>query len=156
MAQGEKKFSHISVSSDEDDEFVIEAGRPAASRFGEGSVSEGFEGRADSRALGEESSPARLQPAGAADARKGGAAGEPCVDDEPSPHAGSAHGSAADAKPGARSAAAGKAAGAKNDYQPTTLEDLEGASMSMMQKVIIGLALAGIVAAVVYYIAVLA
>lgn len=32
MAQGEKKFSHITVTSDEDDDFVIQAGVPAGSR----------------------------------------------------------------------------------------------------------------------------
>ena len=158
MSQGEKKFSHISVSSDEDDEFVIEAGVSAASRFGEDVVSGSFEERVGTRASGAsgaenpsdrlhsgESLPSR----GSLRERQGegdsSAAGETAAPEEP------ARGRQAGAKQAAR-----PAAGGKGDYQPTTLEDLKGTSMSTMQKAIIGLALAGIVAAVVYYVVVLA
>ena len=57
-----------------------------------------------------------------------------------------------------RAAKAGKparktSAPARKGYEETTLEDLEGTKMSSMQKGIIAVALIGIVAFIVYYVA---
>lgn len=142
MAQGEKKFSHISVSSDEDDEFVIEAGVAAA---------EGSGAQTGVRTPETAGASAQVQPEASPAEREDGESGEPCAGVEPSSHAESVPGGSAAAK-----SAVSSTARAKDAYQPTTLEDLEGSSMSTMQKVIIGLALVGIVAAVAYYVAVLA
>lgn len=126
MAQDEKRFSHITVTpdtvSDEDDEFVIEAGVRAAS-----------------------------DDAGVHSAR-------PASEQEPGGKLKNGVGAGAKAKDAAKRDAVRDASDAdeRDGYRPTTVDDLKGASMSTMQKAIIGIALAGIIAAVVYYFAVMA
>lgn len=126
MAQDEKRFSHITVTpdtvSDEDDEFVIEAGVRAAS-----------------------------DDAGVHSAR-------PASEQEPGGKLKNGVGAGAKAKDAAKRDAVRDASDAdeRDGYRLTTVDDLKGASMSTMQKAIIGIALAGIIAAVVYYFAVMA
>lgn len=147
MADNERKFSHISVSSDEDDEFVIEAGAPAAGKRYDGSAA-GF--GAESRIARPEETQALREgleaPREEADApvrSQVGNAGAPA----PRVSQKGAHSASEKSSP------LGAQAKRKDEsYQPTTLEDLKGTPMSTMQKVIIALALAGIVAAVVYYV----
>ena len=133
MAQDEKRFSHITVTpdtvSDEDDEFVIEAGVRAA--------------RAGVRAASDD--------AGVHSAR-------PASEQEPGGKLKNGVGAGAKAKDAAKRDAVRDASDAdeRDGYRPTTVDDLKGASMSTMQKAIIGIALAGIIAAVVYYFAVMA
>ena len=114
MAQDEKRFSHITVTpdtvSDEDDEFVIEAGVRAAS-----------------------------DDAGVHSAR-------PASEQEPGGKLKNGVGAGAKAKDAAK----------RDAVRDASVDDLKGASMSTMQKAIIGIALAGIIAAVVYYFAVMA
>ena len=126
MAQDEKRFSHITVTpdtvSDEDDEFVIEAGVRAASDDA---------GVHSARPASEQEPGGKLKNGVEAGAKAEDAAKRDAVRDA----------SDADERDG---------------YRPTTMDDLKGASMSTMQKAIIGIALAGIIAAVVYYFAVMA
>lgn len=140
MAQGERKFSHITVSSD-DDEFVIQAGVRGEVRADEERQAAEEAREAAKRGLAKEAEVA---------------AGEKAAEDGRAP-------AFAEQKPGGagreasevaapRSQAAAPRKAARDDgYRPTTMEDLEGGSMSTMQKAIIAIALAGIVAAVVYY-----
>lgn len=156
MADNERKFSHISVSSDEDDEFVIEAGVPAAGKQLDVPEAEAFD------AAGQEAQARIVRPKEAAapqdalDAsrEKACAAERSQVGKQGAPAPGSSR-AGVHSTPGKASSSAASAAPARrkdDSYQPTTLEDLKGTPMSTMQKVIIALALAGVVAAVVYYV----
>lgn len=130
MTGDAQKFSHISVASDDEDDVVIEAGAPRFRSYGEGEPA--------------------AQPAGDEAANKTFAAGggegpseSPSRASTPAPER------AVKADKPARKASAP----ARKGYEETTLEDLEGTKMSGMQKGIIAVALIGIVAFIVYYVA---
>lgn len=134
MTGDAQKFSHISVASDDEDDVVIEAGAPRSRSYGEGESASQPSG--DEAAASEVSTEA---------AEAGGGEGS----SEPSPQA--------FAPASERAAKAGKPAKAsastRKGYEETTLEDLESTKMSSMQKGIIAVALIGIVAFIVYYVA---
>ena len=134
MTGDAQKFSHISVASDDEDDVVIEAGAPRSRSYGEGESA--------SQPSGDEAAASEVA-TGAAEA--GGGEGS----SEPSPQA--------CAPASERAAKAGKPAKAsastRKGYEETTLEDLESTKMSSMQKGIIAVALIGIVAFIVYYVA---
>ena len=142
--QGDRKFSHITVTSGEDDDVVIQAGVRAGSR-----------------------PPADAPDAQEPAAEDAGPAEAPAGDAEPAkarfavPDGGAqgARASGAASSRGTQGARAARrpqeAAGQEDAYRETTLEDLEGSPMSNMQKAIVALALLLIVAAVVYYFAVM-
>ena len=120
-----QKFSHISVASDDEDDVVIEAGAPRFRSYGEGESA--------------------AQPAG--DEAAASAANKTSVVD-------GGEGFADRASAGAAPERAVKAdKPARKGYEETTLEDLESTKMSGMQKGIIAVALIGIVAFIVYYVA---
>lgn len=126
---GNKTFSHITVSSDEEEDFVIEAGVRAATCFDEPCACDDAGGSVcddeDEGVRGDE----------------GGNVCDDTFDDEPHD----------DARLDASSSQAAVKGGKEGLYRETTMEDLESAPMSSMQKVIIAVALLFIVVAVVYY-----
>lgn len=135
MTGDAQKFSHISVASDDEDDVVIEAGAPRSRSYGEGEfVSQPARDEAPARAA-----------ASAAIAADGGEGSSelPSRASTPAPER------AAKADKPARKASAP----ARKGYEETTLADLEGTKMSGMQKGIIAVALIGIVAFIVYYVA---
>ena len=135
MTGDAQKFSHISVASDDEDDVVIEAGAPRSRSYGEGESA--------SRPAGDEA-PARAAATEAAEADGGEGSSEPPLRvSTPAPER------AAKADKPARKASAP----ARKDYEETTLADLEDTKMSGMQKGIIAVALIGIVAFIVYYVA---
>ena len=134
MTGDAQKFSHISVASDDEDDVVIEAGAPRSRSYGEGeSVSQPARDEALARAAATEAT--------AADGGEGSSE-PPSRAFTPAPE----RAAKAD-KPAKASAPARKC------YEETTLEDLEGTKMSGMQKGIIAVALIGIAAFIVYYVA---
>ena len=134
MTGDAQKFSHISVASDDEDDVVIEAGAPRSRSYGEGEST---------------SQPARDEAAGSAAATEAAEADGGEGSSEPPLRAStSAPERAAKAdKPATASASTRKG------YEETTLEDLESTKMSGMQKGIIAVALIGIAAFIVYYVA---
>lgn len=135
-----QKFSHISVASDEDD-VVIEAGAPRFRSYGEGESA--------AQPAGDEAAASAANKTsvvdggeGFADRASAGAAPAERVS-TPAPER------AAKADKPARKASAP----ARKGYEETTLADLEGTKMSGMQKGIIAVALIGIAAFIVYYVA---
>lgn len=129
-----QKFSHISVASDDEDDVVIEAGAPRFRSYGEGESA--------------------AQPAG--DEAAASAANKTSVVDGGEGFADRASAGAAPAERVStpapeRAAKADKPA--RKGYEETTLADLEDTKMSGMQKGIIAVALIGIVAFIVYYVA---
>lgn len=114
MASDEKKFSHITVTSDDDD-VVIQAGVRSSDTAPDDEVvvDEVVEPQADNEAVPESSSTSR---------------GDADETDR------------------------GDVAASDTSYRETTAEDLEVEPMSLMQKVIIGVALVAIVAFVAYYV----
>lgn len=129
-----QKFSHISVASDDEDDVVIEAGAPRVRSYGEGVSA--------------------AQPAG--DEAAASAANKTSVVDGGEGFADRASAGAAPAERVStpapeRAAKADKPA--RKGYEETTLADLEDTKMSGMQKGIIAVALIGIVAFIVYYVA---
>lgn len=135
MTGDARKFSHISVASDDEDDVVIEAGAPRSRSYGEGeSVSQPARDEAPARAAAIEAT--------AADGGEGSSK-PPSRAFTPAPER------AAKADKPARKTSAP----ARKGYEETTLEDLEGTKMSGMQKGIIAVALIGIVAFIVYYVA---
>ena len=141
MTGDAQKFSHISVASDDEDDVVIEAGAPRSRSYGEGeSVSQ----------------PARDEaPARAANKTAAAGGGEGLADRASS---GVASAERASAPAPERAVKADKparktSAPARKGYEETTLEDLESTKMSGMQKGIIAVALIGIAAFIVYYVA---
>lgn len=135
MTGDAQKFSHISVASDDEDDVVIEAGAPRSRSYGEGeSVSQPARDEAPARAAATEAT--------AADGGEGSSE-PPSRASTPAPER------AAKADKPARKASAP----ARKGYEETTLADLEGTKMSGMQKGIIAVALIGIVAFIVYYVA---
>ena len=134
MTGDAQKFSHISVTSDDEDDVVIEAGAPRSRSYGEGeSASQPARDEAPARAAATE----------AAEADGGeGSSESPSRASTPAPE----RAAKAD-KPATASASTRKG------YEETTLEDLESTKMSGMQKGIIAVALIGIAAFIVYYVA---
>ena len=143
MTGDAQKFSHISVASDDEDDVVIEAGAPRSRSYGEGeSTSQPARDEAAGSAAATDA-PARAAATEAAEADGGEGSSEP-----PSRASTPAPERAAKAdKPATASASARKG------YEETTLEDLESTKMSGMQKGIIAVALIGIAAFIVYYVA---
>lgn len=134
MTGDAQKFSHISVASDDEDDVVIEAGAPRSRSYGEGeSASQPAGDEALARAAATEAT--------AADGGEGSSE-PPSRASTPAPE----RAAKAD-KPATASASARKG------YEETTLEDLEGTKMSGMQKGVIAVALIGIAAFIVYYVA---
>lgn len=133
MTGDAQKFSHISVASDDEDDVVIEAGAPRFRSYGEGETA--------AQPAGDEATSAANKTA-AADGGEGPSE-SPSRASTPAPER------AAKADKPARKASAP----ARKGYEETTLEDLEGTKMSGMQKGIIAVALIGIVAFIVYYVA---
>lgn len=132
MTGDAQKFSHISVASDDEDDVVIEAGTPRFRSYGEGEPA--------AQPAGDEATSAANKTA-AADGGEGSSE-PPSRACAPAPER-----SVKADKPAKASAPARKG------YEETTLEDLEGTRMSGMQKGIIAVALIGIVAFIVYYVA---
>lgn len=134
MTGDAQKFSHISVASDDEDDVVIEAGAPRFRSYGEGESA--------------------AQPAG--DEAAASAANKTSVVDGGEGFADRASAGAAPAERVSTSAperAAKADKPARKGYEETTLADLEDTKMSGMQKGIIAVALIGIVAFIVYYVA---
>lgn len=134
MTGDAQKFSHISVASDDEDDVVIEAGAPRFRSYGEGESA--------------------AQPAG--DEAAASAANKTSVVDGGEGFADRASAGAAPAERVStpapeRAAKADKPA--RKGYEETTLADLEDTKMSGMQKGIIAVALIGIAAFIVYYVA---
>ena len=142
MTGDAQKFSHISVASDDEDDVVIEAGAPRSRSYGEGeSAARPAGDEAPARAAATEATEADGGE-GFADRASAGAAPAERVS-TPAPER------AAKADKPARKASAP----ARKDYEETTLADLEDTKMSGMQKGIIAVALIGIIAFIVYYVA---
>lgn len=121
MASDTPKFSHITVSADDEDDIVIHAGaREIAAESAQKTAAPVHEEEATEKAA----------PASQADAPA-----------EESPASDSDTSDASEEKSTSRD----------KDYHATTLEDLEGSSMSTMQKVIFALAIVALAAFVVYY-----
>lgn len=140
MTGDAQKFSHISVASDDEDDVVIEAGAPRSRSYGEGeSVSQ----------------PARDEAAASAANKTAAAGGGEGLADRTS--TGVAPAERVSTPAPERAAKADKpakaSAPARKGYEETTLEDLESTKMSGMQKGIIAVALIGIAAFIVYYVA---
>ena len=127
MTGDAQKFSHISVASDDEDDVVIEAGAPRSRSYGEGETA--------AQPAGDEAEASAATEATAADGGEGPSE-SPSRASTPAPE---------------RAAKADKPA--RKGYEETTLEDLEGTKMSGMQKGIIAVALIGIAAFIVYYVA---
>lgn len=140
MTGDAQKFSHISVASDDEDDVVIEAGAPRSRSYGEGEPA--------AQPAGDEAAASAANKMAAAGGGEGlanrASTGVASVErvSTPAPE----RAAKAD-KPAKASAPARKC------YEETTLEDLEGTKMSGMQKGIIAVALIGIVAFIVYYVA---
>lgn len=142
MTGDAQKFSHISVASDDEDDVVIEAGAPRSRSCREGeSAAQPAGDEAPARAAATEAAEADGGE-GFADRASAGAAPAERVS-APAPER------AAKADKPARKAPAP----ARKGYEETTLADLEDTKMSGMQKGIIAVALIGIVAFIVYYVA---
>ena len=141
-----QKFSHISVASDDEDDVVIEAGAPRFRSYGEGESA--------GQPAGDEAA-ASAAAASAANKTSAASGGEGFADRA---SAGAAPAERVSAPAPERAAKADKparkaSAPARKGYEETTLEDLEDTKMSGMQKGIIAVALIGIAAFIVYYVA---
>lgn len=134
MTGDAQKFSHISVASDDEDDVVIEAGAPRFRSYGEGESA--------AQPAGDEAA------ASAANKTSVVAGGEGLADRA---SAGAAPAERVSTPAPERAAKADKPA--RKGYEETTLADLEDTKMSGMQKGIIAVALIGIVAFIVYYVA---
>lgn len=135
MTGDAQKFSHISVASDDEDDVVIEAGAPRSRSYGEGEFAV--------QPSGDEAAASEVPIEAAAADGGEGPSESPSRASTPAPER------AAKADKPARKTSAP----ARKGYEETTLEDLEGTKMSGMQKGIIAVALIGIVAFIVYYVA---
>ncbi len=134
MTGDAQKFSHISVVSDDEDDVVIEAGAPRVRSYGEGESA--------AQPAGDEAAASAANKTSVVDGGEGFA-------DRAS--AGAAPAERVSAPAPERAAKADKPA--RKGYEETTLADLEDTKMSGMQKGIIAVALIGIVAFIVYYVA---
>lgn len=134
MTGDAQKFSHISVASDDEDDVVIEAGAPRSRSYGEGEPA--------------------AQPSGDEAAARAAATEATAVDGgEGSSESPSRAFTPAPERAAKADKPAKASAPARKGYEETTLEDLEGTKMSGMQKGIIAVALIGIAAFIVYYVA---
>lgn len=133
MTGDAQKFSHISVASDDEDDVVIEAGAPRSRSYGEGESA--------AQPARDEAAASAANKTAAADGGEGSSE-PPLRASTPAPE----RAAKAD-KPATASASTRKG------YEETTLADLEGTKMSGMQKGIIAVALIGIAAFIVYYVA---
>lgn len=133
MTGDAQKFSHISVVSDDEDDVVIEAGTPRFRSYGEGETA--------AQPAGDEAEASAANKTAAA----GGGEGP---SESPSRTSAPAPERAVKADKPAKASAP-----ARKGYEETTLEDLESTKMSGMQKGIIAVALIGIAAFIVYYVA---
>lgn len=133
MTGDAQKFSHISVASDDEDDVVIEAGAPRFRSYGEGESA--------AQPAGDEAAARAANKTAAADGGEGSSE-LPSRASTPAPER------AAKADKPAKASAP-----ARKGYEETTLADLEDTKMSGMQKGIIAVALIGIVAFIVYYVA---
>ena len=141
MTGDAQKFSHISVASDDEDDVVIEAGAPRFRSYGEGEPA--------AQPAGDEAAANAANKAAATGGGEG-FADRASVGTAPAERASTPapeHAAKAD-KPARKTSAP-----ARKGYEETTLEDLEGTKMSGMQKGIIAVALIGIAAFIVYYVA---
>lgn len=134
MTGDAQKFSHISVTSDDEDDVVIEAGAPRFRSYGEGESA--------AQPAGDEAAASAANKTSVVDGGEGFA-------DRAS--AGVAPAERVSTPAPERAAKADKPA--RKGYEETTLADLEDTKMSGMQKGIIAVALIGIVAFIVYYVA---
>ena len=134
MTGDAQKFSHISVASDDEDDVVIEAGAPRFRSY--------REGESAAQPAGDEAAASAANKTSVVDGGEGFA-------DRASTGAAPAERVSAHAPE--RAAKADKPA--RKGYEETTLADLEDTKMSGMQKGIIAVALIGIVAFIVYYVA---
>lgn len=134
MTGDAQKFSHISVASDDEDDVVIEAGAPRFRSYGEGESA--------AQPAGDEAAASAANMTSVVDGGEGFA-------DRAS--AGAAPAERVSTPAPERAAKADKPA--RKGYEETTLADLEDTKMSGMQKGIIAVALIGIVAFIVYYVA---
>lgn len=141
MTGDAQKFSHISVVSDDEDDVVIEAGAPRVRSYGEGESAAQPAGDEAAASAANKTSVVAGGEGLAARASAGAAPAERVS--TPAPER------AAKADKPARKASAP----ARKGYEETTLADLEDTKMSGMQKGIIAVALIGIVAFIVYYVA---
>lgn len=140
MTGDAQKFSHISVASDDEDDVVIEAGAPRSRSYGEGEPA--------AQPAGDEAA------ANAANKAAATGGGEGLADRASSGVAPAERASTPAPERAAKADKPAKAsAPARKGYEETTLADLEGTKMSGMQKGIIAVALIGIVAFIVYYVA---
>ena len=133
MTGDAQKFSHISVASDDEDDVVIEAGAPRFRSYGEGEPA--------AQPAGDEAAASAANKTAAVDGGEGPSE-SPSRASTPAPER------AAKADKPAKASAP-----ARKGYEETTLEDLESTKMSGMQKGIIAVALIGIAAFIVYYVA---
>lgn len=133
MTGDAQKFSHISVASDDEDDVVIEAGAPRFRSYGEGEPA--------AQPAGDEAAANAANKAAATGGGEGPSE-SPSRASTPAPER------AAKADKPAKASAP-----ARKGYEETTLADLEGTKMSGMQKGIIAVALIGIAAFIVYYVA---
>lgn len=134
MTGDAQKFSHISVASDDEDDVVIEAGAPRFRSYGEGESA--------AQPAGDEAAASAANKTSVVDGGEGFA---DCAS------AGAAPAERVSTPAPERAAKADKPA--RKGYEETTLADLEDTKMSGMQKGIIAVALIGIVAFIVYYVA---
>lgn len=134
MTGDAQKFSHISVASDDEDDVVIEAGAPRFRSYGGGESA--------AQPAGDEAAASAANKMSVVDG------GEGFVDRASE---GAAPAERVSAPAPDRAAKADKPA--RKGYEETTLADLEDTKMSGMQKGIIAVALIGIVAFIVYYVA---
>lgn len=169
---GNRTFSHITVSSDEEEDFVIEAGVRSDARFddvrdeadevedaGADEAGGACEAAcADARLdVGEDEAAARGVLADESEALDDEelAAGEEeagCEEDGAQPQRSDQPQRQKRSEQQRRSSSTHSTAGGEeSSYRETTMEDLESAPMSTMQKAIVVVALLAIVAAVVYY-----
>lgn len=143
-----QKFSHISVASDDEDDVVIEAGAPRFRSHGEG-VSAAQPAGDEAAASAANKTSVVDGGEGFADRASAGAAPAERVSTPAPERAAKADKPARKAPAPARKALAP----ARKGHEETTLADLEDTKMSGMQKGIIAVALIGIVAFIVYYVA---
>ncbi len=130
----DKAFSHITVSADDEDDFVIHAGvRPGAKAAQQQETL--------ASPVVESSKPAPAQDPSLEEALRSEPAAEASVSVEPS----STEAAQGDARSARRKSSEGEA------YRETQLEDLKGAPMPTAQKVVIIVAALAVIGFIVYY-----
>lgn len=140
----EQGFSHITVTADEDDDIVIQAGTPTPTAEEDAVVAVAAQGPANADAPANTDAPAVADEATSIDIAPDGETTSPGADDRAD---------AVSRTSSEQSSAKAVPAPARKDkgYHETTLEDLEGSKMTPTQKAVIVVALLGIVAFVAWY-----